>query len=230
MGQEAVKAVEADSALDLVGQADQGDDLGKMVAETRAQVVVDFTTAAVAFENTKKIIDAGAHPVIGTSGLLPEQVNELKVLCASKSLGGLITPNFALGAVLMMKFAKEAVKYMPDVEVIELHHDRKADAPSGTAIKTLDLLAEAREETPESREETELLKGARGGESSDIRVHSVRLPGLVAHQQVLFGGKSELLTIRHDSLHRESFMPGVCFSCKKVLELNELVYGLENVL
>lgn len=230
MGQEACKAIEAEDGLTLVGKADAGDDLKQMVTQSGAQVVVDFTTAAVAFDNTKKIIEVGAHPIIGTSGLLPEQVEELQALAQEKALGGLIAPNFAIGAVLMMKFAKEAVRYMPDVEVIELHHDRKADAPSGTAIKTLDMLAAARTQKPQPREEKELLEGARGGSSDNIHVHSVRLPGLVAHQQILFGGKSELLTIRHDSLHRESFMPGVCFGCKKVLELKELVYGLEHLL
>ena len=157
--------------------------------------------------------------------------DELQKLCAQAGLGGLIAPNFAIGAVLMMKFAKEAIRYMPNVEIIELHHDRKADAPSGTAIKTLNMLAEARKQKPDPIvDEKEILPGARGAQSEGIHVHSIRLPGLVAHQEVIFGGKSETLTLRHDSIHRESFMPGVCFGCKKVIELKELIYGLENLL
>ncbi len=230
MGQEASKAIQAAEGLELVGVADIEDNLVQLIADKKAQVVVDFTTAAVVYETTKSIIHAGAHPVIGTSGLLSEQVTELQQLCAAKSLGGLIAPNFAIGAVLMMKFAKEAVRYFPDVEIIELHHDRKADAPSGTAVKTLNMLVEAREKKPKPRNEKEILAGARGASDHDIHVHSIRLPGLVAHQEVIFGGLSETLTIRHDSVHRESFMPGVCLSCKKVVELNELIYGLEHIL
>ncbi len=230
MGQEAVKAVEAEDGLVLVSQADLGDDLAQLIMAHQVQVVVDFTTAAVAFENTKRMIEIGVSPVIGTSGLLPEQVSELQTLAAAKSLGGLIAPNFAMGAVLMMKFAQEAARYFPNVEVIELHHDRKADAPSGTAVKTVEMMAEARQTEPTPREEKEILAGARGATQHNIHVHSVRLPGLVAHQEVLFGGTSEILTIRHDSLHRESFMTGVCFGCKKVPELDRLVYGLEQLL
>lgn len=230
MGQEASNAIEAEEGLELVGQADIDDDLPQLILEKNAHVVVDFTTATVAFENAKKIIGAKARPVIGTSGLLPKQVDELQKLCAQTKLGGLIAPNFAIGAVLMMKFAKEAVRYMPNVEIIELHHDRKADAPSGTAIKTLNMLVEAREKAPNPLKEKEILPGARGAQSEGIHIHSIRLPGLVAHQEVIFGGKSETLTIRHDSIHRESFMPGVCFGCKKVIELKELIYGLENLL
>ena len=230
MGQEAVKAVQAEEGLTLAGQTDLGDDLNQFIEAVKTQVVVDFTTASTVFENTKKIIEAGVHPVIGTSGLLPEQVTELQALCAAQSLGGLIAPNFAIGAVLMMKFAKEAVRFFPNVEVIELHHDRKADAPSGTAVKTLDMLAAARESEPIPRDEKEILPGARGAVQDNIHVHSVRLPGLVAHQEVLFGGTGEILTIRHDSMHRESFMTGVCFACKKVVELDELIYGLEHLL
>ncbi|MBF0287748.1 MAG: 4-hydroxy-tetrahydrodipicolinate reductase [SAR324 cluster bacterium] len=230
MGQEASKAVQAEEGLELVAMADFGDNLVQLIADKNAQVVVDFTTASVVYETAKTIIGAGVHPVIGTSGLLPEQVEELQKLSNAKSLGGLIAPNFAIGAVLMMKFAKDAVRYFPDVEIIELHHDRKADAPSGTAVKTMNMLAEAREKAPNPRTEKEILAGARGASDRGIHVHSVRLPGLVAHQEVIFGGLSETLTIRHDSIHRESFMPGVCLSCRKVMDLNELIYGLEHVL
>lgn len=231
MGQEVVKAVTAASDLELVDQTDLGDDLIASIKASQAQAVVDFTTAAVAFENTRKILEAGVHPVIGTSGLLAEQVAELQQLAEDKGIGGLIAPNFAIGAVLLMKYAQDAAKYLPDVEVIELHHNRKADAPSGTAVKTAQLIAEARQEIPKALvEEKELFEGARGSEVHGVRVHSLRLPGLVAHQEVIFGGTGETLTIRHDSIHRESFMPGVCLACRKVIGTQQLFYGLEHLL
>ena len=231
MGQEVVKAVKAAADLELVDQTDLGDDLIARIKASQAQAVVDFTTAAVAFENTRKILEAGVHPVVGTSGLLAEQVAELQQMAKDKDIGGLIAPNFAIGAVLLMKYAQDAAKYLPDVEVIELHHNRKADAPSGTAVKTAQLIAEARQEIPEALvEEKELFEGARGSEVHGVRVHSLRLPGLVAHQEVIFGGTGETLTIRHDSIHRESFMPGVCLACRKVIGTQQLFYGLEHLL
>ena len=231
MGQEVVKAVTAASDLELVDQTDLGDDLIARIKASQAQAVVDFTTAAVAFENTRKILEAGVHPVIGTSGLLAEQVAELRQLAGDMGIGGLIAPNFAIGAVLLMKYAQDAAKYLPDVEVIELHHNRKADAPSGTAVKTAQLIAEARQEIPKALvEEKELFEGARGSEVHGVRVHSLRLPGLVAHQEVIFGGTGETLTIRHDSIQRESFMPGVCLACRKVIGTQKLFYGLEHLL
>jgi len=231
MGQEVVKAVTAAADLELVDQTDLGDDLIARIKASQAQAVIDFTTAAVAFENTRKILEAGVHPVVGTSGLLAEQVAELQQLAKDKDIGGLIAPNFAIGAVLLMKYAQDAAKYLPDVEVIELHHNRKADAPSGTAVKTAQLIAEARQEIPKALvEEKELFEGARGSEVHGVRVHSLRLPGLVAHQEVIFGGTGETLTIRHDSIHRESFMPGVCLACRKVIGTQQLFYGLEHLL
>ncbi|MEC8282984.1 MAG: 4-hydroxy-tetrahydrodipicolinate reductase [SAR324 cluster bacterium] len=231
MGQEVVKAVTVASDLELVDQTDLGDDLIARIKASQAQAVVDFTTAAVAFENTLKILEAGVHPVIGTSGLLAEQVAELQQLAEDKGIGGLIAPNFAIGAVLLMKYAQDAARYLLDVEVIELHHNRKADAPSGTAVKTAQLIAEARKEIPKALvEEKELFEGARGSEVHGVRVHSLRLPGLVAHQEVIFGGTGETLTIRHDSIHRESFMPGVCLACRKVIGTQQLFYGLEHLL
>ena len=231
MGQEVVKAVTAAPDLELVDQTDLGDDLIARIKASQAQAVVDFTTAAVAFENTRKILEAGVHPVVGTSGLLAEQVAELQQLAKDQGIGGLIAANFAIGAVLLMKYAQDAAKYLPDVEVIELHHNRKADAPSGTAVKTAQLIAEARQEIPKALvEEKELFEGARGSEVHGVRVHSLRLPGLVAHQEVIFGGTGETLTIRHDSIHRESFMPGVCLACRKVIGTQQLFYGLEYML
>ena len=230
MGQESIKAVRADAELDLVAQTDLSDNLAQIIEQSKAQVVLDFTTAAVAMEVSASIIQSGARPVIGTSGLLPEQVAELKQLCKQQNIGGVIAPNFAIGAVLMMKYSQDAARYFPQAEVIELHHNGKLDAPSGTAIKTANLIAEARDSVPEKIAEKEILPGARGANAEGIRIHSIRLPGLVAHQEVLFGAQSQTLTIRHDSTHRDSFMPGVCLACKKVMELNELVYGLEHLL
>jgi len=230
MGQESVKAIEAAPGLVLVGSSDIEDDLEQKIQESKAQVVVDFTTAEQAFKNVQKIIAQKVHPVIGTSGLLPEQVELLKNACTEAKLGAIIAPNFAIGAVLMMKYAQDAVKYFPHVEIIELHHNRKADAPSGTAIKTASMMAAQRKAPQSLIVETEILEGARGATLDDISIHSIRLPGMVAHQEVLFGGASQTLRIRHDSIHRESFMPGVCLACKKVVALKELIYGLEHIL
>ena len=231
MGLESVKAIKEDPTLDLVAQTDLNDNLSEIINQSRAQVVLDFTDAEVVMDVTLRIIEAGARPVIGTSGLLPQQVNELQTLCRKLKIGGLIAPNFAIGAVLMMKYSQDAAKYLPNAEVIELHHDGKLDAPSGTAIKTASLIAESRKSFSKKKShEKEIIQGSRGGDTEGIRVHSIRLPGLIAHQEVIFGGKSQTLTIRHDSIHRESFMPGVCLACKKVVGLKELVYGLENLL
>ena len=231
MGQESVKAVSEDPELDLVDQTDLGDNLSDTIRQAQAQVVVDFTTAAVVMENAVAIIESGARPVIGTSGLLPEQVSQLKELCKKHTNGGgVIAPNFAVGALLMMKYAQDAAKYFPNAEVIELHHDNKVDAPSGTAIKTANMLAESRKLIHKEIDEKEIIPGARGAEVKEIHIHSVRLPGMVAHQEIIFGGKSQTLKIRHDSIHRDSFMPGVCLACKKVMQLRELVYGLEHLL
>lgn len=206
MGAETVKAVSADPELELVAQTDLGDDLSETIINTKAEVVVDFTIPKVVVNNVKQIITAGAHAVVGTTGLTQENLKDLGSLCAKNNVNCLVAPNFAIGAVLMMKFAAEAIKYMPNAEIIELHHDKKLDKPSGTAIKTAHLMGK------------------------DVPIHSVRLPGLVAHQEVIFGGVGQTLTIRHDSITRESFMPGVVMAIKKVQSLKGLVYGLEKVL
>ena len=161
MGIETLKAIEDDPELALVGQTDLGDDLESAIRQTKADAVVDFTTASAAFSNCKTIIQASSRPVIGTSGLLLEQVKELQDLAHQKNIGGIIAPNFAIGAVLMMKFASEAARFMSDVEILELHHEKKVDAPSGTAIKTAALIAESRNSLPEAIEEKEILTGAR---------------------------------------------------------------------
>jgi len=227
MGSEVVKAVTNDPELELVGTSDQGDDLAKAIADHQAQVVVDFTVASAGFENTKIIIAAGACPVIGTSGFQQSQVDELVALAAEKQLGGLIAPNFSLGAVLMMKFSAQAARYLPNVEVIESHSTQKEESPSGTALRTAEMIAEARTGTPDPTSKKELVTGAKGGELHGVPLHSIRLPGVVAQQTVFFGGESETLKIEHNSQHRTSFMPGVCLACKEVVKRESLYYGLE---
>jgi len=230
MGSEAVKAINNDSALQLVAECDFGDDLAALIKSSGAQVVVDLTAASAGFSNTQIILNAGACPVIGTSGFQVEQVKELQALATEKQLGGLIAPNFSIGAVLMMKFSAEAAKYLPDAEVIEAHSPQKEESPSGTGIRTAELIAAARTKTPVECSDKELIEGARGAELHGVKLHSIRLPGVVAQQTVFFGGLSETLKIEHNSLHRESFMPGICLACKEVVKRNELVYGLEHLM
>ncbi len=173
----------------------------------------------------------GVRPVVGTTGFTDTDIQELTQLAEEKELGAIIAPNFAIGAILMMKFSQLAARYLTDVEIIEQHHDQKLDAPSGTAIKTAQLIATEREEKQQGhKNEKEDLAGARGANFEGMRIHSVRLPGRVAHQEVLFGGEGQLLSIKHDSLNRRSFMPGVKLSIEHVLKLDTLVYGLENLI
>jgi 4-hydroxy-tetrahydrodipicolinate reductase len=214
MGSETVRAVLKEADLELVGQTDLGNDLAKSIKETKAEVVVDFTTPSTVMDTARTILNSKAHAVIGTTGLTPANLEEIKKLCTKNKVNCIVAPNFAVGAVLMMKFAKEAAHYMPQVEIIELHHDQKKDAPSGTALKTAELI----------QGEGHNLKGKK------VPIHSVRLQGLVAHQVVIFGGLGQTLTIRHDSISRESFMPGVVLAVRKVRNIKGLVYGLENLL
>lgn len=202
-----------------------------LVDSVEADVWIDFTVPDVAFENTQFALQNGIRPVVGTTGLSEDNVATLKDLAVKQQTGGLIAPNFAIGAVLMMQFAAQAAKYFPDVEIMELHHDNKLDAPSGTAIKTAEMIAAERGFHQQGHpDEKESIKGARGADYQGMKIHSVRLPGLVAHQQVQFGSVGEGLTIRHDSYDRSSFMTGVALGCTKVMESTELVYGLENLL
>ena len=242
MGQAACQMVLADPALDLVAVIDPSDKVDswqgvpvyndkETLIGISADVWVDFTTPAVAYENTRFALEHGFAPVVGTTGFTSQEIEELKELSRSKGLGGLIAPNFALGAVLLMQFAAQAAKYFPNVEIIELHHDKKKDAPSGTAIKTAELMAEVRESIQQgASDEEELIAGARGADFDGMRIHSVRLPGLVAHQEVIFGNQGEGLTLRHDSYDRSSFMTGVNLGIKEVVKRHELVYGLEYLL
>jgi 4-hydroxy-tetrahydrodipicolinate reductase len=237
MGQEVVRAVRGESDLELVGETDLGDDLAATIRSSGARVVVDFTRPDVAFLNTRTILESGASPVVGTTGFSPDDISRLQRQAAELRIGGLIAPNFAIGAILLMKFAAEAVKYFPDVEVIEFHHEKKLDAPSGTALKTIDVLDAAKRESagqfarPATRPvEHESVPGSRGGLERGIRVHSVRLPGFVAHQEVIFGGSGEILTLRHDAPARTAFMPGVILATRRVVTLDRLYHGLETIL
>lgn len=201
------------------------------VLSVQPDVWIDFTVPAVAYENTCFAIEHKISPVVGTTGLTEDQLKELTERSHELKVGGLIAPNFAVGAVLMMQFAQKAAEYFPDVEIIELHHDNKLDAPSGTALKTAEMMSEVRTAKKQGHlEEEELIEGARGADFDGMKIHSVRLPGLIAHQQVQFGGVGEGLTIRHDSYDRSSFMTGVALGCEKVVNLEKLVYGLENLL
>jgi 4-hydroxy-tetrahydrodipicolinate reductase len=230
MGSLAVKAIQEDSELELVGATDHGDNLREAILNKKANIVVDLTVASVAYEMSLAIIEAGACPVIGTSGLLPEQINSIKELAAKKNISGVIAPNFAISAVLMMKFAQEAAKYLPDAEIIELHHDGKEDSPSGTALQTAQMIAKGRESSKTVQRKHEVLAHARGAELSGVSIHSVRLRGLNAHQEIIFGGLGQTLTMRSDVINRDAYMPGICLACKKVLSLNTVVVGLEHLL
>lgn len=235
MGKEVIKALALEEGLVLSAACDPSfakEDAGLLAgikpngviidktmpeAVNKADVWVDFTRPDVVKENIAVCLSAGKNMVVGTSGLSESYVTSL----VTNGIGVLVVPNFALGAVLMMQFAKTAYRFFPHVEIIELHHDQKVDSPSGTAVKTAELLGA---DTKASNE------GARGNNYSGIHIHSVRLPGLVAHQEIIFGGPGQILTIRHDSLDRASFMPGVMLAVREVSKLSGPVYGLEHVL
>ena len=251
MGKEVCRAVIGDEALvltaayaieqqgmdigPLIGLAEQGvkveTNLTKLLEEADIDVMVDFTNAQAALNNLPRVIAKGIHVVVGTTGLTENEVQALGKQAQDAHVGMFIAANFAIGAVLMMKFAQEAAKYMPNVEIIELHHDHKLDAPSGTAVTTLKKIAQSRQAFQQgAANEYEKIVGSRGGEYEGMHVHSVRLPGYVAHQEVIFGGLGQTLTIRHDSISRESFMPGVLLAIKKVGTWTGLVEDLENIM
>lgn len=251
MGKEVCRGVMRDAELELAAAVDVvnvGMDLGELLGEkswgiavtsdlrtaienARPHVVVDFTNSTAALMNARIAAEAGLPLVIGTTGMTAAQVDELHTLAEEREIGILLVPNFALGAVLMMHFARIAARYFPYVEIVEMHHEQKLDAPSGTALKTAEVILEAREQAPEPKvQEFERLQGCRGGDYQGIRIHSIRLPGYVAHQEVIFGGTGQTLTIRHDSTSREAFIPGVILAIKEVQNIRGLVYGLEHIL
>ncbi|MCZ1007187.1 4-hydroxy-tetrahydrodipicolinate reductase [Streptomyces lydicus] len=233
IGSEAVRAVEAADDMELVAGLGRGDKLETLV-EAGAQVVVELTNPGAVMGNLDFCVRHGIHAVVGTTGWTDERLAQLRTsLAASPGAGVLIAPNFSIGAVLTMRFAQQAARFFESAEIVELHHPKKADAPSGTAARTAHLIAEAREEAgcaPQPDATTTALDGARGADVDGIPVHSVRLRGLLAHQEVLLGGEGETLTIRHDSLHHSSFMPGILLGVRRVVTTPGLTVGLENFL
>ena len=234
MGCAAVKAVSNHPELLLAGALDRSHNLADELRKIAPDVVVDFTDAASGYENTRTIIEAGCRPVIGTSGFTESDVSELQTLALKNQTGGVIVPNFALGSVLLMKYAREIARFFPNVEIVETHHEKKRDAPSGTALKTAEGIALTRGERAASplspSQSTDLIPGAQGATHHGVKIHSLRLPGHLAHQEVIFGGTGEVITLRHDVLDRECYMPGVCMACVEVVKINHLAYGLENLL
>ncbi|MEW4370276.1 4-hydroxy-tetrahydrodipicolinate reductase [Paenibacillus kandeliae] len=248
MGKEVVKLVLGDEGLELaaaIGRSHAGQDAGEMVGvghagvalvadlkqalnEVQADVLVDFTTPEFAYEHASLAIAAGVRPVMGTTGYTPEQIQQLDDACKQANIGGLIAPNFSIGVILMMRFAAQAAKHFPHLEIIETHGDHKLDAPSGTAVKTAELVKEVRDSFKQGNpNEKETIPGARGGEYDGFRIHSVRLPGVFAQQEVIFGAFGQSLKIRHDSYERAGYMPGVKIGIEKVMEYTGMVYGFE---
>lgn len=233
MGATTVEAINAASDLELVATVDLGDSMENLVS-AGAQVVVDFTHPDAVMSNLEFAINHGISVVVGTTGFDEAKLAQVRYwLAANPTVGALIAPNFGLGAVLMMQFAAEASKYFESVEIVELHHPNKADAPSGTAARTAELITEARKSVNKAAmpdATTTALPGARGAKVGDVPVHSVRLRGLVAHQEVILGDTGETLTIRHDSIDRTGFMPGVLLGVRKVVTTPGLTFGLEHFL
>ena len=246
MGREVVRAVTAEPDMTVVAAVDvtAGDDLGPdtpavtgdlpaALADARPDVMVDFTVPEAALPNLRAALEARVIPLVGTTGLSPADLDVVRALCQRHATAALIAPNFALGAVLLMRFAQEAARYLPDVEILEMHHEKKLDAPSGTAARTAELIAGARQGHPsgDASGAFEMFPGARGGRAAGaIPVHSLRLPGFVASQEVIFGAPGQRLSLRHDSIDRASFMPGVVLAIRKAHTLSGLVVGLENLL
>jgi len=233
MGSTVVDAVNSAPDMEIVAALDLGDELDALVAN-KAEVVVDFTTPDSVMGNLAYLIEHGIHAVVGTTGFdEPRLANLRSQLAKAPSVGVLIAPNFGLGAILMMEFAKKAAPLFESVEIVELHHPNKVDAPSGTAKRTAELITDARAKAksvamPDATKES--LDGARGAKVGEVPIHSVRARGFVAHQEVIFGGVGETLTIRHDSLDRQSFMPGVLLGIRSALSAPGLTVGLENFL
>jgi 4-hydroxy-tetrahydrodipicolinate reductase len=258
MGREVVRAVSEADGMRLVAAIDTqaigtdagelagvgaldvhiADDLATALRSAQPDVLVDFTVPDSAMTNLRTALQQGISPVVGTTGLTPEDLAEADRLARQQGIGAFVAPNFAIGAVLMMQFAAQAARYLPDVEIIELHHEKKLDSPSGTALLTAQKIAQVRQEAgvvPQplpsgTVEKAAGARGARGAATGDVPIHSVRLPGFVAHQEVLFGGPGQILTLRHDSTDRRSFMPGVLLAIRKVRSLQGLVIGLEHLL
>lgn len=244
MGHTVVQTVLQQKDMELVGAVDKfgkdktvegcpvDTDLVQALETCKPDVVVDFTRPDVVMDNLRIILNAGVNAVVGTTGFTQENLEDLKGLAEKNGVGILVCPNFAMGAVLMMKIAAEVAKYFPQVEIIEMHHDKKLDAPSGTAILTAQKLAEVRGGFVQqgNPDEVEKLPHARGSEYEGMRIHSVRLPGFVASQEIIFGSMGETLTVRNDPVSRECYMPGVMLGCRTMVKRKGLVYGLDQIL
>lgn len=241
MGRTVADAVKNDSELELVGAVDvfDGEVCGLTVEKNlvdaidshKPDIMVDFTRPDSVFKNVMIALEKKVSPVVGTTGLTDDAKEKIHAATEKFQTPAFIAPNFALGAVLMMLLSKQVAKYFPDVEIIELHHDKKLDAPSGTAALTAKMISEVRTSHKQGHpDEKEVISNVRGGDVDGIKIHSVRLPGYVAHQEVIFGGLGQTLTIRHDSTGRDSFMPGVLLACKKVRSLTGLTIGLDKLL
>jgi len=233
MGAEVVKAITNASDLELVASIDQNDDFN-IVKNSGAQVAVDFTTPDVVMKNLELLIESGISPVVGTTGFTEEKIAQLRKMLDTKNGVSLrLVPNFSIGAILMMRFAKAATKFYDSAEIIEYHHPQKVDAPSGTAIRTAQIIAEERKvnnlaKNPDATASE--IPGARGSKIDGIPVHAVRMAGLVAHQEVIFGSLGETLTIRHDSFDRESFMPGVLLAIRNIAKKPGLTIGIDDLI
>jgi 4-hydroxy-tetrahydrodipicolinate reductase len=228
MGVTVLQALRPESDMEIVGDAEIYDKLEDAIKLAHPDVVVDFTHPQSVYENTKTILQNNCHAVIGTTGLTPQNLKEIAELAQSKQKCALVCPNFSISAVLMMLYAEKIAKYMSSVEIIEMHHAQKIDAPSGTSLKTAEMIAKINPDINNPQ-----FKPATSQHSfihHNIPIHSVRLPGLLAHQEVIFGDAGQTLIIRQDSLSRESFMPGVMLGIRKAIHLQGLVYGLENIL
>jgi len=230
MGQVTVKTIQQEPHFNLIAETQTTHELKNAMLSNKVDIAIDFTHARAVYKNTKSIILADVHPVIGTSGLHPQQIKELQTLCAEKKLGGIIAPNFCIGALLMMRLAEQAAHYFSECEIIETHHEKKLDAPSATALKTAELLSAARKTQPSTKKIHETIPRARGALKNKIPIHALRLPGFLAKQEILFGHPGGNLTISHETIDRNAYMPGVLLACKKVMALKKLVYGLETFL
>lgn len=234
MGLESVAAIQEDSSLHLAAALDIEDKLSEALSKQKVDVVLDFTHPSCVVKNIETVLQAGKHCVVGTTGLSEAHLESFDTIAKQQNKACLVIPNFSIGAVLMMRFAAQASKYLPHYEIIEYHHPQKADAPSGTAQKTAQLMQQASQDKANTNlselKKTEFYEGARGAILHQTAVHSVRLPGFMADQEVVFGAEGQRLKIQHISTHRRCYMPGVCLALKKVSSFTGLVYGLDVLL
>lgn len=231
MGQAVVDYIDKTEGLTFAAGVDLGNSLEDSLAETPSEVVIDFTRPEVRMENVRTILFGGAAAVVGTTGFTPADLEQIKTWTEETGKGCFIGPNFIIGNVLMQQFAKKAAAYYDNAEIIEYHHENKVDFPSGTAVKTAELMSEVKEVfNTNTNDKVANLEGSRGGDFNGIKIHSVRMPGFIASQEVILGNAGEYLTIRHDNIDRAAYMPGVFMAAAYIKDKAELVYGLEHIL